>query len=101
MEEKKEETYDEYYSVKVCPYCNHKKCVEVKKSFFDWDTQYECSKCSRKFDMPNWLDVVPKKAVTDIVNKGLSGKITQEEMKKAFDKIGVWIQIPFKPRKKK
>lgn len=88
--------YDRFYGVWVCPYCNHSKVVDIDNStFFNWKSKtYKCSKCSREFEDKEFMVVVPKDEVRRLVQGLIKGEITKEELKEAFDKIGIYIHIP-------
>ena len=102
MTEEKE--YDKYYSVLVCPYCNHSDVmnVEHKSGFLEikFDT-YKCSKCSREFKSRGLLTVIPKDKTRSIIQDALLGKIDNKKMKEEFSKIGIELYIPYKLKIKK
>ena len=103
MVEGKKEYEEFYYIHDICPYCNHNKVVEIDDStFFNWKpTRYKCSRCSREFKSTGILSVVPKDEVKRIVQGALNGDFNKKEMKEAFGKIGIYINIPYKKKTKK
>lgn len=93
--ERYDKRYDKSYYASVCPYCNHKDCVEIytgQDGFFTFKTfsHYKCSKCSREFKSEGFLSLCPTNEVKRIVCLGLDKKISKKEMKEMFREIGVF-----------
>ena len=85
----KKEEYDQFYSVMVCPYCNHSKYTRKGGGLFSINTPYKCSKCSREFESLDCMSVVPERKVIQLVQDGINKKISKKEMIDGFKEIGI------------
>ncbi len=84
------------YMVACCPKCFSKKYFEIKTGSdglfsFARFSHYKCESCQAEFKDVEWLCAVSRDSVQELVQCGLNGSITQEEMVNEFRKLGIYL----------